>query len=343
MTSSSNEVARILQRLETSPEDREAWFQLGLWCQESGLRPPGEAALRLLPRLAEIWSKNSRDRVYLPAFLGLVDAQLPADRGSLSLFWDRSHRQRGYGPSAYDDFTGFPLMIVRRRDGARMHLLPWTMLAPGRDASGTRWPVPRKKRSVSSFYLDEVPVNEEQFARVMGLPVAPRQLASPLVSEPALVEAFQALAYVARLGAELPTELEWCRSRTRSEILDGAPTFATPHLDAEDRREIREKWHAEHDVLLRLESNFGIHYPAGPEWTSTWFPSYLHLLREEGRDPASLKPGSREGSEGLVVRQDGHFSVERLRGPTFAFRVAIPVGEPQPADQPPRYQARPPR
>lgn len=307
------EAARLLGALQDDPQDRERWIDLGRWCARAGTPPPGARPADLGPSLLRFWRRRTGDRDLVPALLGLLDAELVHPDPAPGVYWSHCGRRRSAENHDYDGYSGLPLVIRRRRDGARMRLVPWGYVELGRDG-GRR--LPERRHPVGFLYLDEVPVGLSQLAAFRGLPAT----TGPL---PALCEAREALAYAAAQRGELPLEGEWCRLRTRTEALRGEPRFSAPFLDGEERRELREEWRRKVAPLLEEECALSVAFAPVPEWTATpsaWF---------EAETQTSL------GGEGerLVVRGAGHLEASPLAGKLHAFRVAYPLGVP--GDVPP--------
>lgn len=335
MESLVREGARLTAALEEDPEQQELWMELAVFCRQAGFRPNSFDPLALLPYLTTRILSSRGDPELVSALLAVLGAELPEVPGEPEVYWSFTGRSRRAGGHWIDSSTGLPLELVRRRDGARMLLVAWGMPRPGQDGPGKGLALPSRKRSVSLLYLDRQLVSADQFQALCG------RGAIVAGEGPARVEGFQAMDYASRVGGELPTELEWCRPRTLSEARDRAPEFRTPHLDAEDRREIRRRWYQENEAMLAQESAFGIQYPPEPEWTSTPYATYLAALGAETPGGAGSGESTSGGADpGNLVRAQGHLSVHPLRGATFAFRVAFPVGPIEPQDQHPRRRAR---
>lgn len=145
-------LAALERELTRDPEDALAWVELARLVERGGHLPAWLDAAAL-PWVRRAWARRPEERtlarVALP-LLGLEPA--PPGEAAPGPWWEAAGRLGRAEGRTFDRETGWPLALVRPRDGARMLLVPGGEVA----LQGLRGPV---QVLVAPFYMDRLLVS----------------------------------------------------------------------------------------------------------------------------------------------------------------------------------------
>jgi formylglycine-generating enzyme required for sulfatase activity len=207
--------------------------------------------------------------------------------------------------------SGWPLVIVGKRDGAPMMLVPGGTFTMGNDR-GTPAEAPAHKVRLSSYYIDQHEVTVRQFQLFLaethhhGQP--PRSWSEDFRKNPSeslpmvMVNARDAQAYADWAQKKLPTEAQW---EMAARSTDGRlyPWGADPAVGAR----IRAASQLEPVKSLSADvSPYGVYDLGGSvlEWTKDWYDSKYYRQLSRGKVDNPTGPQARPKSLELVVKGD---------------------------------------
>lgn len=214
-------------------------------------------------------------------------------------------------PEAGVHGSGWPLVIIGRRDGAPMMLVPGGTFIQGND-DGPPAGAPSHKVRLSTYYIDQHEVTVRQFklflseSHYRGQPAHSAGWTEDFRKNPSealpmvMVNARDAQAYADWALKKLPTEAQW-EAAARS--ADGRlyPWGADPKAVAL----APGGWKLQPVKAVPADvSPFGVFDMGGNvlEWTKDWYDSkYYHQLRVEGAENPT-GPANRPRSLELVVK-----------------------------------------
>jgi formylglycine-generating enzyme required for sulfatase activity len=215
------------------------------------------------------------------------------------------------GPGSGVHSSGWPLVIVGKRDGAPMMLVPGGTFTMGNDA-GPPAEAPAHKVRLSTYYIDQHEVTVRQFQLFLsethhrGQP--PRSWSEDFRKNPSeslpmvMVNARDAQAYADWALKKLPTEAQW-EVAARSTDSRPYPWGSDPAIGA------REHGATQLEPVKSLPADvspYGVYDLGGSvlEWTKDWYDSKYFRQLPRGNVDNPTGSATRPKSLELVVKGD---------------------------------------
>lgn len=326
------------RRVLEQPEDPDLLLELLHAARHAGRLGELFRTRSLPPALYPCWGHFPGERdleVFFLTSLGLESVS--REEGKPGLWWSQQLRIAEYQGRFHDPRTGFPLVVRRSRDGARMNWVP-PGISPEEGDEGSR-------ATTGGFYLDTFPVTVGRFRRFLeatGRSRSRRLLGQedyPVVS----VTWEEARAYGEWAGGALPTTQEWLVAARGSDGRtypwgDESPDRSRCNWFHDEGQGDRYAFMDQRvEAISRRpgdESPFGVRGLAGN--VSDWCQD--EILGAEGRSLRAWRGGNFHSWSwsDLACEPSG----DRLANPgqgldTLGFRLAVRV-LPPPRDQEPR-------